>query len=163
MCKGFLQQEGFDYHKLRPAYPKWGMNTPISWFRLRRDRIQFPTHEQGGKDHETSGPCGDSYKCGGDIACCSYLHRTGVIRHVTLNTVDGWQNPDTFATVKVMSTYPATPPLPLLALCHEYRRSKRRCATVREMKEGPSGYNVEKPDFGADWQARLQVQFLFPK
>jgi UDP-N-acetyl-D-mannosaminuronate dehydrogenase len=23
-------------------------------------------------------------------------------------------------------------------LCHEYRRSKRRCATVREMKEGPS-------------------------
>ena len=25
------------------------------------------------------------------------------------------------------------------ALCHEYRRSKRRCATVLEMKEGPSG------------------------
>jgi hypothetical protein len=25
-----------------------------------------------------------------------------------------------------------------LALCHEYRRSKRRCVTVREMKEGPS-------------------------
>jgi predicted nucleic acid-binding protein len=24
------------------------------------------------------------------------------------------------------------------AVCHEYRRSKRRCATVREMKEGPS-------------------------
>jgi len=24
-------------------------------------------------------------------------------------------------------------------------------------------YNVEKPDFGADWQLRLQVQFLFPK
>src|ERR1700682_3394783 len=24
-------------------------------------------------------------------------------------------------------------------LCHEYRRSKRRCVTVREMKEGPSG------------------------
>ncbi len=24
-------------------------------------------------------------------------------------------------------------------VCHEYRRSKRRCATVREMKEGPSG------------------------
>jgi len=23
-------------------------------------------------------------------------------------------------------------------LCHEYRRSKRRCVTVREMKEGPS-------------------------
>src|SRR5713226_3301917 len=23
-------------------------------------------------------------------------------------------------------------------VCHEYRRSKRRCATVREMKEGPS-------------------------
>ncbi len=37
-----------------------------------------------------------------------------------------------------------TPPvehheLPLMAVCHEYRRSKRRCATVREMKEGPSG------------------------
>ncbi len=28
---------------------------------------------------------------------------------------------------------------PLVAVCHEYRRSKRRCATVREMKEGPSG------------------------
>jgi NAD(P)-dependent dehydrogenase (short-subunit alcohol dehydrogenase family) len=27
---------------------------------------------------------------------------------------------------------------PLRVLCHEYRRSKRRCATVREMKEGPS-------------------------
>ncbi len=24
-------------------------------------------------------------------------------------------------------------------------------------------YNVEKPDFGADWQLRLQVQLLFPK
>jgi hypothetical protein len=24
-------------------------------------------------------------------------------------------------------------------------------------------YNVEKPDFGADWQLRLQLQFLFPK
>jgi hypothetical protein len=27
----------------------------------------------------------------------------------------------------------------LRVLCHEYRRSKRRFATVREMKEGPSG------------------------
>jgi len=27
---------------------------------------------------------------------------------------------------------------PVGVLCHEYRRSKRRCATVREMKEGPS-------------------------
>src|SRR4029077_782941 len=26
-----------------------------------------------------------------------------------------------------------------MALCHEHHRSKRRCATVREMKEGPSG------------------------
>ena len=24
-------------------------------------------------------------------------------------------------------------------------------------------YNVEKPEFGADWQLRLQIQFLFPK
>ncbi len=24
-------------------------------------------------------------------------------------------------------------------------------------------YNVEKPDFGADWQLRFQIQFLFPK
>jgi hypothetical protein len=24
-------------------------------------------------------------------------------------------------------------------------------------------YNVEKPDFGADWQIRAQLQFLFPK
>ena len=28
----------------------------------------------------------------------------------------------------------------LRVLCHEYRRSKRRCATVREMKEGPSRF-----------------------
>jgi hypothetical protein len=27
---------------------------------------------------------------------------------------------------------------PFWVVCHEYRRSKRRCATVREMKEGPS-------------------------
>ena len=27
----------------------------------------------------------------------------------------------------------------LLAVCHEYRRSIRRYATVREMKEDPSG------------------------
>jgi hypothetical protein len=27
----------------------------------------------------------------------------------------------------------------LWVLCHEHRRSKRRCATVLEMKEGPSG------------------------
>jgi len=24
-------------------------------------------------------------------------------------------------------------------------------------------YNVEKPEYGADWQLRLQLQFLFPK
>jgi hypothetical protein len=24
-------------------------------------------------------------------------------------------------------------------------------------------YNVKKPDFGADWQLRLQLQFMFPK
>ena len=24
-------------------------------------------------------------------------------------------------------------------------------------------YNAEKPDSGADWQLRLQLQFLFPK
>ena len=28
---------------------------------------------------------------------------------------------------------------PIWVVCHEHRRSKRRCATVREMKEGPSG------------------------
>src|SRR6516162_3392982 len=28
---------------------------------------------------------------------------------------------------------------PLWVLCHEHHRSKRRCGTVREMKEGPSG------------------------
>jgi len=28
---------------------------------------------------------------------------------------------------------------PLWVLCHEHRRSTRRCATVLEMKEGPSG------------------------
>jgi hypothetical protein len=29
--------------------------------------------------------------------------------------------------------------IPYWVLCHEYRRSTRRCATVREMEEGPSG------------------------
>src|SRR6266487_5167568 len=29
-------------------------------------------------------------------------------------------------------------------LCHEYRRSKRRYVTVREMKEGPSGSAIEE-------------------
>jgi hypothetical protein len=24
-------------------------------------------------------------------------------------------------------------------------------------------YNVERPDFEADWQLRFQLQFLFPK
>ena len=24
-------------------------------------------------------------------------------------------------------------------------------------------YNVEKPEYGADWSTRVQVQFLFPK
>jgi hypothetical protein len=24
-------------------------------------------------------------------------------------------------------------------------------------------YNAVKPDFGADWQARFQIQFLLPK
>ena len=28
---------------------------------------------------------------------------------------------------------------PVRGLCHEHHRSKRRCGTVREMKEGPSG------------------------
>jgi hypothetical protein len=40
---------------------------------------------------------------------------------------------------------PANSPAPhnakglLGVLCHEHHRSKRRCGTVREMKEGPSG------------------------
>ncbi len=41
---------------------------------------------------------------------------------------------------------PLDPPdeRPLMAVCHEYRRSKRRCATVREMKEGPSGSAISE-------------------
>ncbi len=35
--------------------------------------------------------------------------------------------------------YAALSTFPVWAVCHEHRRSKRRCATVREMKEGPSG------------------------
>ena len=31
------------------------------------------------------------------------------------------------------------------ALRHEHRRSTRRCATVREMKEGPSGSVIRSP------------------
>ena len=34
---------------------------------------------------------------------------------------------------------------PVWVLCHEYRRSKRRCATVLEMKEGPSGSAIRSP------------------
>ncbi len=34
------------------------------------------------------------------------------------------------------NSYPAASQYPGLAVCQEYRRSKRRCATVREMKEG---------------------------
>ena len=30
-------------------------------------------------------------------------------------------------------------------LCHEHRRSTRRCATVLEMKEGPSGSVIRSP------------------
>jgi hypothetical protein len=34
----------------------------------------------------------------------------------------------------------ATPQISVATeLCHEYRRSKRRCVTIREMKVGPSG------------------------
>src|ERR1700720_110653 len=40
-------------------------------------------------------------------------------------------------------------PLPRWVLCHEYRRSKRRCATVREMKEvlrgRQSGVDLKPP------------------
>jgi hypothetical protein len=44
-------------------------------------------------------------------------------------------------SVKVLATDPMTVPnynvpCPSRVLCHEYRRSKRRCVTVREMKEG---------------------------
>jgi hypothetical protein len=35
--------------------------------------------------------------------------------------------------------------LPLRVLCHEYRRSTRRRATVLEMKEGPSGSAIRSP------------------
>src|SRR6516225_4893570 len=34
---------------------------------------------------------------------------------------------------------PVQQPIPIWVLCHEHHRSKRRCGTVREMKEGPSG------------------------
>jgi hypothetical protein len=46
-------------------------------------------------------------------------------------------NPDDNAWLKVLRQieYKLTP---LWVVCHEDRRSKRRCATVREMKEGPS-------------------------
>jgi hypothetical protein len=33
----------------------------------------------------------------------------------------------------------------LRVLCHEHRRSKRRCVTVLEMKEGPSGSAIRSP------------------
>ena len=37
-----------------------------------------------------------------------------------------------------LAPLPAACEGPLLALCHEYRRSTRRYSTVREMKEDPS-------------------------
>ena len=36
--------------------------------------------------------------------------------------------------------------LPLGVVCHEHGRSKRLCATVREMKEGPSGFGDQVAD-----------------
>jgi hypothetical protein len=43
---------------------------------------------------------------------------------------------------------------PSRVLCHEHRRSKRPCATVREMKEGlrvrQSGADLDIPEHGAD-------------
>jgi len=34
---------------------------------------------------------------------------------------------------------------PLRVVCHEHRREYRRCATVREMKEGPFGFGNQAP------------------
>ena len=47
--------------------------------------------------------------------------------------------PSTTTTVNRMAQRKLVGPCPCWVLCHEHRRSKRRCATVREMKEGPSG------------------------
>jgi type IV secretory pathway VirB10-like protein len=40
--------------------------------------------------------------------------------------------------LNVQPTLTIRPGFPLRVLCHEYCRSIRRCATIREMKEGPS-------------------------
>jgi hypothetical protein len=34
---------------------------------------------------------------------------------------------------------------------------------IKEKNHGQAFYNVEKPENGADWTLRLQLQFLFPK
>ena len=47
---------------------------------------------------------------------------------------DYWKKlPDPGLPDRVHMTFPCR------VLCHEHHRSKRRCGTVREMKEGPSG------------------------
>jgi hypothetical protein len=52
---------------------------------------------------------------------CAYLKRRALLR-------------------SACASHHAIPQLLLLwVLCHEQRRSKRRCVTVLEMKEGPSG------------------------
>ena len=44
--------------------------------------------------------------------------------------------------VSINSNAPLYPPR---VLCHEHRRSTRRCATILEMKEGPSGSAIRSP------------------
>ncbi len=39
-------------------------------------------------------------------------------------------------------------------------RRRRQAAVNTQLS---TYYNVVKPDFGADWQIRAQVQFMFPK
>jgi len=48
--------------------------------------------------------------------------------------VTKWLKPSVYSVSRI-----GEPRFQLRVVCHEYRRSKRRCATVREMKEGPSG------------------------
>src|SRR5262249_34929606 len=59
----------------------------------------------------------------------------------------GSQHQGSRAEVSGCTAAKAARSCPLRFLCHEHRRSKRRCATVREMKEGPFEVGDQFADF----------------
>ena len=60
------------------------------------------------------------------------------VRELAQSTLSGTTQDHEDRAIKPYACFCCTAYVCLWALCHEYRWSKRRCATVREMKEGPS-------------------------